>query len=664
MSTVPLLAAAAALIVLPGGLVAWLWGARGLTLWGTAPVVSISLASVGAVAMQVLHVRWSAPTYLGVTVAVLLVSFLLRLAWTMVRQRTFRPPTGATAMARPAYRWTSLATVLVALGVPLVVLGVRFAQIFGHPDGISQTYDNVFHQNALQFIAQTGRASSLTLGSLDATSNAISFYPAAWHDIISVLNSALPIDGIVATNLGNVVIGALVWPATSVLLTRTLFGFRPLLLIATGVLATGFGIFPYLLVDFGVLYPNFLGLVLLPAVLAVIAHLLRLSTNLTRRPVRDLALAVAGLTALMLAHPSVGLTLLAVAFPFVLVWSLRLTWRLPLRVAALRLLAGLVVPAVYVAVVGVAWISFRPSKLASFWPPLGSVGQAWGEAVTSSPLGRPVPLLIAVLTVLGVAAIVRWRSLPGYCLLAATGITMWFYVVSAGFAKDDVRDLITRVWYNDSYRTAAQLAITTLPVAACGAAWLAGAIWSWFSRRWAAGSRRRTTASALVGTAVAVLALFLGTSDASVTDEQSHATDMYRLDDQSQLLTADEEAVLERLPRTTPADAVIAGVPGNGSALAYAIGDRMSLLMTASATPAAGDESVLYTQLGRISTDPAVCTAARRLKVTHVLDFGTQEINKMIHTYPGFVNLAKNPGVTLVDSQGQAKLYELSACDR
>ncbi|OMH35192.1 DUF6541 family protein [Tersicoccus sp. Bi-70] len=663
MSTVPLLAAAAALIVLPGGLVAWLWGARGLTLWGTAPVVSIAIASAGAVATQLAHVRWNALTYVGVTVAVLLVSFVLRLLWTLARRRTLRPTTGATALTRPAYHWTSLATVLAALGVPLVVIGVRFAQIFGHPDGISQTYDNVFHQNALQFIDQTGRGSSLTLGTLDASSNAISFYPAAWHDIIAVINSALPVNGIVATNLGNLVIGALVWPATSVLLTRTLFGFRPLLLIATGVLSTGFGIFPYLLVDFGVLYPNFLGLVLLPAVLAVIAHLLRLSTNLTRRPVRDLVLAASGLTALMLAHPSVGLTLLAVALPFVLVWSLRLTWRLPLAVRPLRLLAGLVAPAVYLLALATAWNSFRPSKAASFWPPLGSVGQAWGEAVTSSPLGRPVPLLIAVLTVLGVAAIVRWRSLPGYCLLAATAITMWFYVVSAGFAKDDVRDAITRVWYNDSYRTGAQLAIMTLPVAACGAAWLAGALWSWLAGRIPTGSPQRTTVTALAGSAVLTLALFLGTSDASVTDEQNHATDTYRLTDQSQLLTTDEAALLKRLPAKTPADAVVAGVPGNGSALAYALGDRTSLLMTASATPS-GVESVLYTRLGKITTDPEVCGAARELKVTHVLDFGTQEINKMVHTYPGFANLAQNSGLTLVDSEGQAKLYRLSACDQ
>jgi hypothetical protein len=46
----------------------------------------------------------------------------------------------------------------------------------------------------------------------------------------------------------------------------------------------------------------------------------------------------------------------------------------------------------------------------------------------------------------------------------------------------------------------------------------------------------------------------------------------------------------------------------------------------------------------------------------YALDFGSKEVHGGDHTPPGLKNLDSNPGVELIDSQGDAKLYRITAC--
>jgi hypothetical protein len=58
-----------------------------------------------------------------------------------------------------------------------------------------------------------------------------------------------------------------------------------------------------------------------------------------------------------------------------------------------------------------------------------------------------------------------------------------------------------------------------------------------------------------------------------------------------------------------------------------------------------------------------VCAAIEAENVTHVLDFGRQEVHGDFHPYPGLQGLRSSDAVELVDREGRAALYAVTACD-
>lgn len=204
---VPTIFAALAVLVAPGLLLAWATGARGFSLSALAPVFSVSLIAVAAVACPYVGIPWSLLPVVVLAAAASAVAFLLRrrapVGWQP--QRSFDARFG----------FAMLGTLLAA-----VIIGARLIYAFGSPDSISQTYDNIFHLNAIQYILHTGQASSFTVGSMTG----IPFYPAGWHAVVS-LTAQLSGTGIpAAVNATNLVIGAFVWPVGCIYLCQQVLG--------------------------------------------------------------------------------------------------------------------------------------------------------------------------------------------------------------------------------------------------------------------------------------------------------------------------------------------------------------------------------------------------------------------------------------------------------
>jgi len=143
------------------------------------------------------------------------------------------------------------------------------------------------------------------------------------------------------------------------------------------------------------------------------------------------------------------------------------------------------------------------------------------------------------------------------------------------------------------------------------------------------------------------------------------ASSVYRFDAQSELLTPDELALIQRLPSRVPSDAVIADNPWNGSSLAYAYTGRR-VLTTHLFTTDDPDTELINQKLADAADNPAVCAALRNKNVQYVLDFGPRYLIDLpgSEKYPALTNLAPGNGLTLVDSQGQdARLYRISGCE-
>lgn len=648
--TVPTLFAAVGVIFLPGFVLARALGARGITWLALSAPITMTLTGLGAMVAQMVNVRWTPLAMLVVTAAVVVASALVRYFLEIRR----------TKETLPLFSYSPKATVwglIGGLAIASLVIGWRTTRIFIAPENISQTYDNVFHLNAVRFILETGNGSSSFLGDLKATGDP-SFYPGVWHDLVALVvqltGSTIP----VSLNAVNIVLAALVWTISAMYLATRVLGSRPAVYLVSGALAGAFGAFPYLLLDFGVLYPNFLAITLLPVAIALVAAVLRVSQEPHPGTVRALILLVAILPGIALSHPSIGIVLGAFALPVILFWLIKQLRSFLAHELTLKwLLASLAAVIFYSLILQYVWEEFRPSASASKWPPTQTIAQALGEAVANAPMGQPVSWVILITTSLGIYAVVRRRK--QLWLLGVFVVGVFFYVVVSGVEKGEFRSSITGVFYNDSYRLAALLPIAGLTVAVCGAIWLLDQL-TGSSIISTADSKSRRRINAAAGT-LALICLSVGAQYNSTDFAGSSMESPYEISNDAPLLSSEEAELVARTPNTIPANATVIVNPTTGSSLVYALENRRVILPAVGSIPSAGDNFLLH-HLSQLATNPEVCKTVQELDAFYVLDFGAEQVNNMNNPFPTSEQLATTPGLTLLDEEGPAKLYRIDGC--
>ncbi len=663
---VPQFLLAVVLLFIPGlavGLAARLGAPRAVA---AAPGVSVSVIGVAAIAAPFVGVTWSLLPVVAVTIGMAAVAFA---ASVLLRKRA--KPVEFAADDRPRH-W--IVASLAAAALAAFLIGRRLLNAIGSPESFSQTFDNVFHLNAVRYILDTGSGSSLTLNAMTGAGS----YPAAWHDLVSLLVSAGGGEITSAVNAVNTIVAALVWPLGCIYLAQTIWGRRPAVSITTGVLSAAFGAFPISLLDFGVLYPNFLAVALLPLVLALGVDALGLSAVSYGSRIMSLLLLLAVLPGMALAHPSAAMAWLALMLPpafyvYVRVFAETIRSRRGRGRLMVSAALGLALIAA-VVLIRLLWDVVRPPAEAAFWPPVETTGQAIGELIASSAIGRPVAWAVMALTLLGIYVTIRsgrkvW--LLGTYLVAAA-----LFVVVSSFPADEFRLSLTGIWYNDPPRLAALLPLVTIPLACRGAV----EVWKWVSTALAAGTgllnKRRTARTpdraaegsglrpaALLTAAgiVMIVVLAAATQRGNVSQAQASMAGSYRLSEDSPLVSTDELALIKRLPAEVPKDAVMVGNPWNGSSLAYAFADRKLVQLHILSAVPQGAVPLLNGPVP-FKDDPAVCPAVESLKIEYILDFGHREVHGRDNGYKGLDALIAAGMTTLEDSQGDAKLYRLDLC--
>ncbi|WP_432393930.1 DUF6541 family protein [Pseudarthrobacter sp. L19] len=675
----PLVCAAIAVLAVPGLLVSWAAGARGWTLAGAAAPVSVSVISVTAVLTGFVGLPWGMLVVTAVAVVLAAALFLLRRLF----PRTVTSQGVETAGALPRQRsnvrrrerWkrngsgTEIIVGWLAVGVVFLLLFWRLAHIFGGVDNISQTFDNVFHLNAVRYIVDTGNASSLRVSGFTSSTGMGGFYPAAWHDVASLTQQLTGSTVPAAVNATNVAISGLVWPLSCLLLATSLFGHRRIVVVTAAAMSAGFSSFPYLMLDFGVLYPNLLSIALLPAAIGFAAMALRAAKGLEVPTLTAWLLAVGAVPGVALAHPSTLMALLAWTLPAVAAAGLALVRRWRGRWGTARSTVAVALGfAAYTAVLLVAWKLVRPDEAQSTWQPIQGLAQAFGQALTSAPQGRPIPWFIFAATLAGIWAMLRHRR--QLWLLAMFAISCIMFIVVSGYPFGPFRTWFTGVWYNDPFRLAALLPVAALPVAALGVLWLADdVIPTVWNRIGAAGDRvralrvsaSRSKAASAAAALVAFAGVLLLTQGGTVSAAVASAAGSYALTPASRLVDSNEMKLLVRAGQEIPADIVVVSSPWTGASMVYAIADRKSLTPHIFSEFGA-DTSAILNRLNQAGTDPKICDIVRKMKTYYVLDFGTREIHGAVHTMPGLVGMDTNPEFSLVDHEGEAKLYKVTSC--
>ncbi|MDJ0316484.1 DUF6541 family protein [Arthrobacter antibioticus] len=658
LATLPTIVACVILLFAPGLVFGTILGLRGLSLLASSPVITVAFTSVTAILCGAVGIRWSVvPVVITVLAASLVVWFL---KWCVNRTRS------VTFTKHKMHFSHAGAIQSAGFVIGSLTIARQLTRVFGAPMNISQSFDNIFHLNAVRYILETGNASSMTVAAINSGDLPPTFYPAAWHGLAALLIQLTGSPLSVSVNVLNLTIAALVWTLGCMFLTRVIVGQKPWAVAFAGVLAASFSSFPILLLDFGVLYPNFLAIAMLPFALATVAIFFGLSTDFKWVRAARYAAAPVSAIALAIAHPNGFMTLLALSLPIILVAF----WRRYFKTRFWRahkgetvvIISSLIIASVVLARV---WDSVRPPAEASTWAPRNLPASSIGEILTNSAMGRPAAWIVSILMVVGIYAAIRAGN-NGW-LLGCFMVTSALFVIVSSFPQADFRSAITGVWYNDSFRLAAILPVTALPLAALGFDWihqlvkvktetstLAGNVVDRVSPKVHFGLR--TVAGVLV-----LVFLAIGLQGSAMKFANRSAAMTYEESEDAALVSIDELALITKLDRLVPADDVIAVSPWTGAAMAFALGDRWTTSMHTLSTYSHNVE-IINAHLRDAATDPEVCLAVKATRVRYVLDFGAREVHGGRHVFAGLDNLENSSAFELVSQVGEAKLYKLIAC--
>ena len=623
--------------------------------------------------------------------------------------------------------WSAVVAGLLGAGLGAVILALQLKAMIINPDAISQSYDNIFHLNAVRWIQDTGDASSLSLGGMTTADGSPSFYPGAWHGLVSLVFGVTGVSIPAATNAVTFAVAAVAWPLSAVGLAAALPGRSRALLAAVGVLSACFIAYPGLLLKWGILYPNLLGFAILPGFLAVLIGVLRWvrgvgpGAGTAWQALPLILLLCAGGAGLGLAHPN-GVTAAAVLL-LPLLLGLMVRELLALRGAGSRATAGAeataeadaggtggrgaragsgstdsldagTVPAsrathliraglfgVAVLVVLAIWWKVRPPAENASWPPTLTDGQAVGEFLLQSFTGHEALWLLAALILAGAVRAVRRAELRW--IVGAWLVSGLLWVAVTSMQEGPLRSFLSGPWYNDSFRLAALTAVPSVLLAGLGLSWIpdlllrartaAGtAPWSTPARDDAA-SRPETTsgagrpALAWGLTAVMLLAGWGLSTVQPLHDAQASVAREFEVKKDSLLLTEDELNVLERLDDYVPEGGVVVVNPWEGSALAYALEGRSTTMRhTLAATP---QEYAAVLEGLDDAEDPAEQAAACRIveddDARWYLDFeDTLQIGAHAEEqFRGIDDLVDSGMVEPLYTSGPVGLYEITGCE-
>lgn len=401
--------------------------------WGCAPLASLLVLSLLANVYVLIgfHAGW-----MGLVVPITLVG----VAALAVRARS-----GSVVRSFSA----DMALYLV---IAIAVAVIYYVKPLDGAASFAQGYDNGSHLATVRGYLDSGIFAD---GSIT--------YPEAWRTLTALVAS---FDGglvTVAANAVNFVIIAFVAPL-SICSFLSVVSDKRLVVVSGAVIAVAFQAFPWAYLYFGPLYPNLLGYSLLPAVLSLFVLMTRAETG--RSFVSHLVLFVMGCVTLMFAHASAIFTGIVLIFPYG-VWATHLRVKQTTGNKALPFVA---VSAFILLVLGVWTVCFRSPMFANVvmfnWPSLSSGSQAVGN-ILSLALNRvsAQQLVLSALVFVGIASCIlrhsnRWMvaSWCLACLIYFVDITRegWLKHYLAGF------------WYTDSFRVAAVVAMSCIPLAALG----------------------------------------------------------------------------------------------------------------------------------------------------------------------------------------------------
>ena len=660
------------ILFVPGFLAVRPWTRTLLMAIAIAPAASVSFYALAGALYSALGIPAGAPHVLCGTLVISTALFLCRVLY--LRRK------GGLPLARSVHElpwwWVSAA----------VVGGFLFLFVYlresAGADAVIQSYDNVFHYEVVRALTDSTDWSFLHVSKYPAGSDAAlmvfesggGFYPIGWHIIAALVESFTAVGVPIAANAVNCAFIAFVFPIGVVLLTDTLFPGNKRILIVSAFSALSLGAFPWSLLCSWPLFSNLSSLCMAPAVIAAFVKM----TSIGKTPRIDRAVSAAlflvGSCALAVAQPnaifSCGVFLapycVSVAFGFARA-------RDGARPRRSWLVAGAV--AVAIAIVWVVASSLPPLQGAVqyYWPPISSMWQALVDFILVAYPVQPAQLMAAALIVFGAIRLLvlgqhRWLVLS---YLLSGGV----YVVAASFGDTYLKHLISGFWYTDPYRTAATVALCSLPLLCVGLCGLFGAIVRLVRRVKSLPVQRLL----VLGSACALALVNFGPSyevrgvlerETAFGLLESKAWGFTVMSDYATFSEAKRD-FLARV-RETVGDSLVINQPYDGSLYAYSVSDLNTLYRDISGY--GGDDETnlsvaIRTSLDEVASNGVAASAVTQTGAEYVLilERDVEHMSLFYTTFEperwqGLLSIDDTtPGFEVVLSEGDMRLYRIVA---
>ena len=662
LATIPLLLFAVVLAFGPGYAMGWALRVPARLRVFLSPLLSFALIAVSAIVLGKIGIAWNLISF--VVVAVVLVATAAGLMWLVGR----RWP-ALTSAEWPGNDVPVAWPVVGAVLGGFLVLHMTEDMVYG-PEAFSQSLDNSFHMNAIRWIQEHGDASSLTLGAVSAADQQPAFYPAGWHDFVSLIYSTTGTSIATATIVTVLLAASILWPCSLVALSLSIPKLRRLQALAIPALTCGFAAFPGRLLRWGVLFPNLLGYALVPSFVALMVCLVQVMVRGEYAALLSLCLAaLVGVAGLALVHPNAVVSAVVFALPLVLAG---VAWVVRSRELASRqkwvgsALLGLVI----LGCVG-AWWFLRPGASASnTWEPMLTEGEALyqflflGLENANQLRDRFNPSYLAGFLALWGAGYLLYKR-RNLWLIASWVLIGYLWIVSASVPRGEFRLLMVAPWYTDHFRLAALVVFPSVILAGIGLGGFVEGLLTWVVRRVPRAARLKV-ATAGIGVATVLVLVIAGLSSRvpSVQEATLAVSQEYRVTPTSVVLNQDEMNVINEIPKIVPKGDVIVNNPWDGSAYIYALADR-HLTGYHFEFETSPKYSAIMHNLKDARTNPEVCREVNKYKahwyvhLENQLNFGPDAQKN----YDGLVAAIDTDVLTPVYSSGPMTLYRISACD-
>lgn len=678
----PLVLLAFLLFYLPGAGLAAAFGVRGTMVFVAAPPLTMGLIAGAAIALGGMHQSWGLVTFSVASVLVIGIVY--------VCCRAIRVFAGGRLLYTYAFDLRSL---FIGLSITGVLMAIVLAVIFPDPTLFAQTFDNVFHMNAIQYILDTGNASSFSVAQVTSGGAPTLSYPAAWHGFVSlVLGAARVVQPAVtiaaAINAATLTVAVGGWGMGVLILTQVVGGRSIMTTVMASGLAATTPLFPWFFLEWGSLYPNMLANAMVPGLLAIL-FLVRIAPTGSgppapaadrpadegeRQPGRGeslldpraedlggrrsravlVSVLAASLPGVALAHPNAAFTL-GIAM-LVISWGALFTslWGAGKR-SRVRYAGWGLALIVLTSAFCLAWAALAPANPVA--PPASSgLRTTLWSSLTAGPVGAPPSRALPFLIALGVVACLRQRRLVHIALwLIPTGI----YIGALCATSPEMSLWLGGIFYQDARRIAVSVLVLSLPLVLSSL----GALTMFFT--WVGSAVRprilRTVTVSLL--AVAVSAGLSYTNFGRSLGPHIAATRalLYDRSAKSRYVSADEYTLMSRMRAELPLDAKVIGDPGNGTPFIYSIAQVPVVFGHIFSNDSAAMAQV-RTHLFDEGQREATCQALSDLHAYYFADFGAGS--------PVFAGAEFYPGLTpvnysfleLVDRQADARLYRITAC--